>query len=172
MTEATVSDSPFRHLFLSNDAPNDEEVAEIRKICAEHDSALGSLNQEIERVEEQLRQLQLERERILAASGSHKSLLSPLRRIFPELLQYIFTLCLPRNRNPVMHRSEAPLLFGRVCRGWRALAYGTAILWSSIHVVVPTSRKEPRDWRVLLDGMKAWLARSSPAPLRISIFVL
>lgn len=48
--------------------------------------------------------------------NDHIALLSPLRRLFPEILQLIFHYCLPSEHDAVMAVSEAPLLLGRVSK--------------------------------------------------------
>jgi hypothetical protein len=73
-----------------------------------------------------------------------------------------------------MHASETPVLLGRVCRGWRKIAYATPELWASIHLVAPPvdfseSAISPGDIRLM--AMEEWLARSAVCPLSISIWV-
>jgi hypothetical protein len=171
MTESTVSDSPFRHLFLSNRSPSSDELPQIIQICTEHDQALDNLNRQIQDLEEKLRCLRVEQGRLLALKQSHKPLLSPIRHMPDDALQAIFMACLPKlPRKPAMHSSsEAPILLGRICQRWRKLLYATPQLWTRIHVDVPSQRDEGDRWLAELNGMKEWLNRSGSLPLHISL---
>ncbi|KAJ7154913.1 hypothetical protein C8R43DRAFT_439220 [Mycena crocata] len=59
---------------------------------------------------------------------SHTALLSPVRQVPRDVLEQIFTACLPTNRNPVMSAREAPVLLGAICHGWREIAFSTPAL--------------------------------------------
>jgi hypothetical protein len=171
MTEFTVSESPFRHLFLSNSSPSSEELLQITQICTEHDEALDGLDRQIQRLEEELRCLRVEQGRLLTLKQSHEHLLSPLRRMPDDALQAIFMSCLPKlPRKPAMHcLSEAPILLGHICQRWRKLVYANPQLWTRIHVDVPSQRDECDHWLARLNGMKEWLDRSGNLPLHISL---
>ncbi|KAF8180031.1 hypothetical protein K438DRAFT_1725683 [Mycena galopus ATCC 62051] len=95
------------------------------------------------------------------------ALLSPVRAMPPEILQQIFVGCLPTRHNAIMHPSDSPLLLGRVCSAWRTIALSTPELWSSVHVVVPTS-PEPA---AVCELLRTWLQRSGNWPLSISVFI-
>ena len=168
MAISTVEDSPFRHLFISNDSPNDEEISRLTEICCQHDTIIDDLERQIQRLQEQIDQLHQEKERLLRTSKPYKPLLSGLRRMPDETLAHIFVYCLPE-LNAIMRCSEAPLALGRICRRWRRIAYDTPELWTSIHVFVPIEREGSEFWPALLDGMKAWLDRSGDLPLNISV---
>jgi hypothetical protein len=72
-----------------------------------------------------------------------------------------------------MANSDVPLLLGRVCSGWRRIAYGCAELWASIHIAIPdprTSDEEALLHRLRLEATTEWLMRSGVMPLHISIY--
>ncbi|KAJ7625877.1 hypothetical protein FB45DRAFT_1084557 [Roridomyces roridus] len=94
----------------------------------------------------------------------HKVLISPVRRLPPELFQEIFLACLPTEHNAIMSVTQPPLIFGRICSGWRALALSTAALWASLHL--------PLDYifdKEIPDAPMTWLERSRGAPISLSI---
>lgn len=162
-------DPPFRAVLHTNYAPTEDEAAQIRVFCSEPEREIVRIDVEVSRLEGLLENLKHERDKLREIIDPYHALLSPLRRLSPELLQHVFVCCLPSTRNPAMHHSEAPLLLGRVSKLWRAVVYGTAELWSSIHVVIPSSMTE-RDQAIRREATKAWLARSGACPLNISMY--
>ncbi|KAJ6489026.1 hypothetical protein C8R45DRAFT_826827, partial [Mycena sanguinolenta] len=56
---------------------------------------------------------------------AHKALISPVRRLPPEVLQIIFIACLPPHRNCAIAATEAPIRLGRVCSAWRSISIYT-----------------------------------------------
>ncbi|KAK7001449.1 hypothetical protein R3P38DRAFT_3049181, partial [Favolaschia claudopus] len=105
---------------------------------------------------------------------AHKALISPIRRMPPDILSEIFIACLPTHRNCVMSATEPPVLLGRVCSSWRALSMETPRLWSSLHVVEVNQQfkgyGDISDKLTLrVETMKMWLMRSGQCPLSISL---
>ncbi|KAJ7184306.1 hypothetical protein C8R46DRAFT_1063654 [Mycena filopes] len=168
------STSPFHHLLHTNYIPTAEEALRIRELCAQPRHELARLEGEITRTQAVLQNLQREYNSLAKFVDSHFALLSPMRNLPPEVLQLIFIMSLPSHRNAVMHASEAPLLLGRVCSGWRRIALATPELFASVHVVCP-----PMDYaesassrtRTQRQAMEAWLARSGACDLSVSIWV-
>ena len=64
---------------------------------------------------------------------------------------------------------EAPLLLGRVCRSWRAIAHATPRLWRDIFVNVCDGRYSDELRRDALPVLQAWLAHSGALPLSLVI---
>ncbi|KAI4526133.1 hypothetical protein K525DRAFT_360159 [Schizophyllum commune Loenen D] len=65
----------------------------------------------------------------------HKALLSPIRRLCPELLSYIFVLAAPEDWYEKKSGTIAHLCT-QVCFSWREITTGTPALWSTINVFV------------------------------------
>lgn len=84
-------------------------------------------------------------------------------------MQQIFFCCLPAHRNSAMNCRDFPLLLGRVCSKWRQIAYTTPRLWSSIHVVIPSSETHANEAAVRLRVFEEWIDRTGSCPLHISI---
>jgi len=117
--------------------------------------------------------LSTKRSQLAEVGRAHEALMSPFRRLPPEILQMIFVLCLPSNRNAVMHGSEAPVLLGRVCSEWRRVSLATPEVWSSLHIVPPNvSFNNPAlsaaRFQKKQELVRMWLARSGACPLSIS----
>lgn len=170
------STSPFQHLLSTNYVPKPEEALKIRELCASPLNELARLEAEISRTQALLYDLQKSYRQLKTSVDAHLALLSPMRNLPPEVLQLIFIMTLPSNRNAVMHSSEAPVLLGRVCSGWRRIALATPELWCSVHVVCPPmdyaeSAFAPTRVQRQASIMVSWLARSGACPLSISIWV-
>ncbi|KAJ7698058.1 hypothetical protein B0H17DRAFT_884182, partial [Mycena rosella] len=70
-----------------------------------------------------------EKRRVLSAYlDSHKALISTVQRLLLDIIQEIFTSCLPTDRNCAMS-AEAPAILGHVCSSWRSISLSTPLLW-------------------------------------------
>jgi hypothetical protein len=124
-------------------------------------SEISRLEAEIEQVRALLEQLLTDRWELHAFMKDHCAILSPVRRLFPELLSEVFLHCLsPWGQPPV----QSPWLLGQICSGWRAVALSTPRLWSHVDVRVTATSVTPRG-----DALRTWIARSKACPLTVSI---
>ncbi|KAJ7739650.1 hypothetical protein DFH07DRAFT_839985 [Mycena maculata] len=166
--------SPFKHLLHTNYVPTPDEALKIRELCADPLKELARLEAEIGQTQALLYDLQRAYRQLKTPVDAHIALLSPVRNLPPEVLQLIFVMTLSANRNAVMHASEAPLLLGRVCSGFRRIAFATPALWSSVHIVCPPmeySESATAQTQVKRRAIENWLARSGVCPLSISLWV-
>jgi hypothetical protein len=151
-------ESRFSCRLSTNYIPSDEEIDFIRIELVSH-------TQELARIDERIRELSAQRDKIQAYIQPYRALISHPRRLPVDILREIFIACLPANRNAVMSAWEAPLLLGRICSAWRTIALSTPRLWASLHApldyIVET---EPRRLAVI-----EWLQRSGAAPLSLSV---
>ncbi|KAF9444241.1 hypothetical protein P691DRAFT_807682 [Macrolepiota fuliginosa MF-IS2] len=150
--------------------PTIHEAALARKALTK---SLDSLDSEIDCLRDRLSTLSLEQRELHASLGSYRGLLSPIRRLHPEILQEIFFHCLPTAHSAVVSADEAPLVLGRVCSRWRRVAHSTPELWASIHiaVIIPPHQSSPevRQAIALRHAVAVWLSRSGTLPLSISL---
>ncbi|KAJ6608622.1 hypothetical protein B0H10DRAFT_2067411, partial [Mycena sp. CBHHK59/15] len=161
------STSPFHHLLHTNYIPTSDEALKIRELCSSPLSELARLEAEISRTQILLHKLQRSYRQLKTSVDAHLALLSPMRNLPPEVLQLIFIMSLPSDRNAVMHASEAPVLLGRVCSGWRRIAFSTPELWASIHVQWSNGSRGPELVRCLyLFGCRARQVLRVPLWLR------
>ncbi|KAJ7171293.1 hypothetical protein C8R46DRAFT_183872 [Mycena filopes] len=151
--------SPIAQYLNTNYAPSDSELKWIQSHLIPH-------IHELSRLDSLIQDLVAQRDKTLTYIEAHKALLSPARRLPPEILQEIFLAALPTHRSAVMSASEAPLVLTRICRGWRSLALATPELWHSIHLPFdylfdhnPTASR----------AAQAWLERSGHCPMSVSI---
>ncbi|KAF6747560.1 hypothetical protein DFP72DRAFT_1075228 [Ephemerocybe angulata] len=115
---------------------------------------VDELKTEIEHVETLMQSLATHRSGLRQRINS----LAPISRLPPEILLLVFTHCL----SPAI--ATTPLFLGAICARWRALAWGTPLLWSKL--VLRVSRLHgPAQLRLL----EAWLLRAGTLPLHIHI---
>ncbi|KAJ7488415.1 hypothetical protein FB451DRAFT_1167851 [Mycena latifolia] len=141
--------------------------------------------QKISSISAQQQALQIRFDSLHHLVDPYLALISPMRALPPEILQEIFMACLPTSHNAIMHTTEAPLLFGRVCSAWRTISLSTPALWSSVHIVFSDLVDEiintvglPSDQELLAYprvvqrrvGLQIWLQRSRNCPLSISLW--
>ncbi|KAF9050484.1 hypothetical protein BJ165DRAFT_1458329 [Panaeolus papilionaceus] len=166
--------SPVPHLLRSNTAPTEQEMRVTRQV--------------IQEAEEERRFLMVRRVKVLSIGKQalhpsvaildhkisqvdrfitdHKAVISPLRRLPPELLQEIFG-----HWHSWPSRwtkwGYLPWVLGHVCQTWRQIALNTPTLWNGIPTLQlrkPFTRK-PR----FLALFNELLRRSGGAPLDIWI---
>ncbi|KAJ6508332.1 hypothetical protein C8R45DRAFT_967070 [Mycena sanguinolenta] len=167
----SLVDSPFVNRLHTNSVPSDSEVLEIRSLLVDPANELARIDAQIEAMEIALNQLKQQRASLREPIDAHLALISPMRRIPQDVLLEIFFCCLPTEHNALMDPAEAPLLLGRICWPWRGITYSTPMLWSSIHIPCPSYSFTPPS---ILFGfgriIEAWLGRSNPCPLSVSVF--
>ncbi|KAF7293974.1 F-box domain-containing protein [Mycena kentingensis (nom. inval.)] len=181
MATAYDTDSPFKDHLGSNYAPTQAETAQIDAFLARPRCQLAEIDAQLASLVREMDVFRVRRRRVAGTIDAHTALLSPVRRLPPELLQEIFVACLSED-NTTMTASQAPLLLTRICSSWRNLAQATPRLWSTIHIVALTNQTydsthlyvaQKREERMvhLLEVAQCWLARSGDYPLSITVTV-
>lgn len=150
-------DSPFAQHLHTNYAPSDLEVKAIRSHLIPH-------SQEVLRLGALISELSAQRNKTMDYIDAHKALISPVRRLPPDIVQEIFLACLPTHRNCVLSANEAPLILSRICSAWRTFALSTPALWASLHLPL----EYIFEWS-LTNPVTEWLARTGRHPLSLSI---
>ncbi|KAJ6507937.1 hypothetical protein C8R47DRAFT_62724 [Mycena vitilis] len=127
--------------------------------------ALDKFDADIEGARSMLRGLLMERDQAHEALEAHRALLSPIRRIPPEVLSAIFVHCLPRDTAFIEASvTRCPLLLTQISSNWRCVALATPSLWTSLAVNLSTTSCIPN-----MALIKAWLERSGSRPLSFHI---
>ncbi|KAJ7230273.1 hypothetical protein GGX14DRAFT_410330, partial [Mycena pura] len=149
-------------LLHSNEAPLESELADIETASSDMDAHLALLDDEIARLKARVEQLEEERLAIGTRRQRNHAILSPLRRIPPEVLAEVFLWSLPpsyvdyeRGRYDV---KESPWVLTHVCSRWRAIALSTSSLWSCI--VIAYSPENDSSSAYPLPLVKAHIQRS------------
>ncbi|ESK89376.1 hypothetical protein Moror_16219 [Moniliophthora roreri MCA 2997] len=164
--------SPAAHLLNSNRIPSPQEIIQIYDTLNDIQRASIQLETKIRSLESALKEFRNKQDELQSFAQEHKALLSPARRMLPELWSEIFIHCLPEhsldyhiNRRNVSC-SDAPLLLTQVCSTWRTIAISTPQLWSNITYTVC----RPSAMKIQLRRLETWLARTGAAPLSVVVF--
>ncbi|KAJ7106998.1 hypothetical protein C8R44DRAFT_555725, partial [Mycena epipterygia] len=125
--------TPYKDHLYTNFAPSDDECRRIRDLLVAPMKNLRDTKEEISRLRDALKQLIRKRDGLTELIDCHLALVSPARRLPQDILQEIFTACLPSQGLATMDSSESPLLISHVCSAWRRLALAMPRLWASLH---------------------------------------
>ncbi|KIM41498.1 hypothetical protein M413DRAFT_445486 [Hebeloma cylindrosporum] len=180
----------FAAFLQNNDVPAEFTILEVTESLNASLHELQKVDAEIQQLLELMETVEMRRQRIREVISDHKVILSPVRRLPPDVLHEIFFHCLPTDRNPVMKHSESPLLLTRICHSWRAIALSSPRIWSKVHVPLPGDHTFS-EWSYALDyhtvikdghrqsfadvvrsrcdAIRRWLSRSGACPLSLSI---
>lgn len=170
----SIPTSKFADKLETNYIPSTTEIAEIKGYVSLVNDKVSDYDARIAELQAALQAITRQREQLHETVTAHEALVSPLRRLPPEILQIIFVWCLSQNRNAVMHASEAPVLLGRICSEWRRISLATPELWASLHIVPPNVNfsnptSSTARFQRKRDLISMWLGRSGACPLSVSL---
>ena len=130
--------SPLEHLLseTSRHLPSAAEEIQIRHIIDEASTRVSEIDATSARINLILKELAAERKIIQEYADKHRVMVAPVWELPPEILSYIFVLCLP-SRAPLdikRHSIRRSLSMTRINRHWRNVALGTPQLWTTIFI--------------------------------------
>ncbi|KAJ7131385.1 hypothetical protein C8R44DRAFT_557252, partial [Mycena epipterygia] len=114
----------------SNNPPLESEIPDIRQIISDNQARVDALNVQIDALRIAMERLLLERDEREECVRKHTAVMSPIRRVPPEVLSQIFALTLPHTRrfdDKPIH--GPPWRLGHICRSWRRWALADPFLW-------------------------------------------
>ena len=172
-----MQSSPFLAKLRTTFHPSSAEASQIQEIILGCEANLDQITVKITRAQEVvnqscpetnerarlMNQLRLDQDETRTFLEAHRSLLSPVRRLPPEMLAKIFMHCLPHDKFIKPAWLQAPLLLGQICAVWRNVAFSTPRLWSSLDMDPGITDKN----RVML--VETWLSRTGMCPLSLSL---
>ncbi|KAF7310166.1 F-box domain-containing protein [Mycena indigotica] len=160
--------SPFEDILHTNTVPSDAQSEEMRSFLTPHRQALNKLDDEVQRLERLLENVNQQRKELYTWLAAHDKLLSPMRRLPDDVVRVVFAHTLPTTRHAALSADEGPLLLTSICRHWRELALSTPRLWAAVHVVLP---REPdgTSGATLASQVSTWIGRSGAVPLSVSM---
>ncbi|KAF7371099.1 F-box domain-containing protein [Mycena sanguinolenta] len=137
--DLTVQPGTRHHTLLTtNQPPEDSDTPFIQAVVSESDPRLAYLEAEIAKLQDQLKPLEEERLSLLTYRAQNRAILSPIRRIPPEILSDIFWWTLPpiedARQNAPYEAHNIPWLLTHISSRWRAICIATPSLWSRIVV--------------------------------------
>ncbi|KAL1675914.1 hypothetical protein EV122DRAFT_280575 [Schizophyllum commune] len=133
--------------------------ADLPQVC----DALDVCNREIDELESALNELRCRRNQLESTKLSIRSLLSPLRKVPPELLAEIAAYTLPAQWF-VDQIGKHVWRFTQVCRTWRQVAIG--MHWPWAHFIVSKSAFD-RPSPAMISAVTTYLQRSGSLPLTV-----
>jgi hypothetical protein len=173
-----IDSFPFSSYLDSNYIPFDDEAAQIKAF----------LIQPRKEMKAEMDCLQSKYDSLFHQFNSCASLITLSRRVPDDVLEEIFYQSLPTDRNALLDNKAAPLIFTRICRQWRQVAFASPRLWSTIHIHVSSrlldrwiapntdilSQERLQEQRDALRATAAseWLKRSGNLPLHISFVAI
>ncbi|KAJ7654672.1 hypothetical protein DFH06DRAFT_1416513 [Mycena polygramma] len=121
-------------LMKSNEPPLDSDVVVVQSVISEADERLAWLANEISQLRDRLQRLEEEQVSLSSFRAQNSTILSPLRRMPPELLSEIFAWTLPsvKQKRRKLRIMDSPWVFTHVSRHWRAIAVLNPALWSFV----------------------------------------
>ena len=175
-------------LLRNNEVPSDTTIEEVTKLLQPLLKDCEDVDTEIQRLDALLREQKARRREMQHTVDQYNIILSPVRRLPPDILHEIFWHCLPCHRNPVMISSDAPLLLTQICSSWRSIAFASPNIWSRLHIPLPDpgisigygvirdegvlNRRSERFAQLMQSRcaiVREWLSRSGTCPLSLSI---
>ncbi|KAF7367563.1 hypothetical protein MSAN_00819400 [Mycena sanguinolenta] len=143
-------------------------AASVRAILIEQTERTGNSSKaDIQRFieESELKMTSLGwRDRERACIDSLRYIISPICTLPIELLVEIFRLAI----DDETHIEDAHRI-SQICSDWRKIAHATPRLWTGLIYVDLGSQKIFGREQLYADGLTAWLARSAPLPVPISL---
>ena len=173
--------SPVQHLLseTARHSPSPTEEIQIREIISQAESRINCIDVTAAKIQRLLSNLVEQRVKIQAYKDKHKVLVAPVWHIPPEILSYIFVLCLSHRPPNEIKRSslKRSLLLTRVNQYWRQVALSTPQLWSTIFLDSKSlpgagaGHEAPAEASSSTLCMpKVCLERSGACPLSITVF--
>ncbi|KAF7342613.1 F-box domain-containing protein [Mycena sanguinolenta] len=132
----------FERLLTTNEPPRTTDLAFLRPVVQKTSARLANLDEDISRLQGRLQQLEDERASLAQYHTRITGVLSPVRRMPPEILGEIFSWTLPTIRE-VLGIENCPWVLTHVCCGWRAVALSIPSLWSLITIDFSAEQQYP-----------------------------
>ncbi|KAJ7184885.1 hypothetical protein C8R46DRAFT_1300449 [Mycena filopes] len=157
-------DPDLARLLLNNEAPTQRQAHGIQCLLEAGREKLSKLDDTILKLSLVLSEVKSQRHCCQQSLSGLICVRAPIRRVPPEILAEIFHFsCRTYENSSITDVQAAPLLLGRVCSLWRAIAQNTPCLWDTVHV-----RSVPTDDRSL-SFIRTLLGRSRALPLDITL---
>jgi hypothetical protein len=173
-----IDSFPFSSYLDSNYIPSDDEAVQIKTFLVQPRKQLEEMKAEMDRLQAELSSVKSKYDSLYHQFNSCASLITLPRRVPDDVLEEIFYQSLPTDRNALLDNKAAPLIFTRICRQWRQVAFASPRLWSTIHIHVLPRVLNPWSTDILSqerlseqqDVLRAtaaskWLKRSGELPL-------
>ncbi|KAJ7101886.1 hypothetical protein C8R44DRAFT_641114, partial [Mycena epipterygia] len=125
----------YHRLLKSNEVPLDSDSTLVHSVISKAVGRLADLDNAISELRGRMKELEEERVSVSIHLAKNAAIISPLRRMPPEVLGEIFSWTLPSVG--VLHERHfgvaiSPWVLTHISSRWRAVALSTPSLWSLI----------------------------------------
>ncbi|KAJ7149442.1 hypothetical protein C8R43DRAFT_1128444 [Mycena crocata] len=151
------------HLLGTNDPPSEDEIGAARGVISAAQGRMELLDSHISELRLVLIRLRNERTETEQIVQKYRVILSPIRRLPPELVCEIFSLVPCTRRVGYQTVSQPPWRLAHINRSTRAAALTYTALWSSLHVAHV-------HWGSLAAMIETQYSRASNAPLDVTFW--
>ncbi|KAJ7058910.1 hypothetical protein C8F01DRAFT_1147489 [Mycena amicta] len=156
------------HLLDTNDPPLDSEIPRIlntiRGLEARMEAATQLVDGRTISLDDNAEILELAR-----SLRKYRAILSPARRLPPEIICDILRCSLPGDYVSGARQSSPPWTLGHICHSWRITALGYSFLWSFILNARPTSSESLAIARFFA-ALECQLSRTNNAALSVVVW--
>ena len=147
----------------------------------------SQVNGDLLHIDTEIQRLMAKREQVQKSLDIYNTVLSPARRLLPDILREIFHHCIGETY-PILSAKEAPMLLTRVCSQWRSVALSSPRIWTRLHIPLPGNPPISTDYamndsqalelcrqvffkmmQLRRQAVNDWLDRSGSCPLSLSI---
>ncbi|KAK0222572.1 hypothetical protein EDD85DRAFT_260118 [Armillaria nabsnona] len=127
----------FANYLNTNEPLPETEATRLRHtVLKDMSDEMTRLNSEMERVRSLMGEIEKKRELLQTRIKRYTALISPVRRLPPEILAEIFGWVLESNHWPLFLKlNKGPWLLGRICSQWRHVINSTPRLWTTFRIV-------------------------------------
>ena len=140
---------------------------EIKSSISKTETDIRRCDEEIHRLQAQIIALENEKRLIERNTVGYKSLLAPIRRLPPELLEQVFLCVCDDNR--IGNSTDVPAAtLTQVCSSWKNLATSSHCLWSTITWIHHDGWGPPTSVDAALERL---LEKSGSVPLDINVSI-
>ena len=173
-------DPIFTELLGNNELPSEPKLREAIQLRSQ-------ANEDLLQVDVEIQRLQARRGQLQSSIDIYNTILSPARRLLPDILQEIFCHCIGQTY-PILSAMEAPMLLTRICSLWRSVALSSPQIWTRLHIPLPGDPRMSSNYgmnddravevrrqifsklmQLRCQAVKDWLDRSGSLPLSLSI---
>ncbi|KAF9266435.1 hypothetical protein L218DRAFT_985579 [Marasmius fiardii PR-910] len=145
-----------------NYVPNSTEASLLTDWIDEAESEKERYTLQIDKLRSILEKLEVEKAYLQRYIDEYRTLLSPIRKLPPEILTEIFLLCCQAPSTFQRPLRAPPMVIAQTCSFWRRLALDTPLLWASFHINLHSF---PGNIQLL----STYLNRSKDMPLAIEL---
>jgi len=173
-------DPTLTELLRNNELPLESQLQETRQLRSR-------ANEDLLHIDTEIQCLMAKREQVQRSLDIYNIILSPARRLLPDILREIFYHSIGRTY-PLLSATEAPMILTRVCRLWRSVALSSPRIWTRLHIPLPGDPRSAlnlvvnnaqalelrrqefsKTMALRCQAVKEWLDRSGSCPLFLSI---